>query len=76
MDLSSSGGPVLKPSEPGPPPVTFYTLRPGAHQPAFRLGERYRFLREDVVAGYIFLELHGRATCVWAEDFEASEAGE
>ena len=50
--------------------VQYYRLRTGAHQPAFRTGERYRFLRRDGVVGYVFVELAGRPRCVPERDFE------
>ena len=48
----------------------FYRLLPGSHQPAFRLGETYRFLGGSNPEGYIELELDGKGRCVWAEHFE------
>jgi hypothetical protein len=56
--------------------VIYYRLRPGVHQPAFRLGEPYPFLRRDSVEGYMFLELSGRPGCVPEREFERVESEE
>jgi hypothetical protein len=50
--------------------MTFYRLRPGSHQPAFRYGEAYKYLSRDTVPGYIFLSLNGKPRCVPEQDFE------
>ena len=53
----------------------WYQLRPGIHQPAFRLDELYRFLGETVPPGYIWLELAGQRRCVWSGHFERVQGG-
>jgi len=49
-------------------------IRSRAHQPAFRQGEIYRFLREDTVPAYIFLDLMGKPRCVPEREFERLDA--
>jgi hypothetical protein len=36
-------------------------------------GISYRVLQEDRTPGYIFLEIEGKAVCVWEADFERVE---
>lgn len=57
--------------------MTFYQLRPerAQHQPAFQIGQRYRFLEPTYPPGYIFLELGGKPRCVWADDFSKVTTG-
>ena len=50
-----------------------YRLRPGFRHPAFTAGELYRFIEETYPTGYIFVEVDGRARCVWEANFDRIE---
>ncbi len=52
--------------------TTYYRLRAGRWNPAFRRDDLYPLVRRDNVPGYIFVEAGGRPRCVWEEDFEVA----
>lgn len=53
--------------------MTTYQLRPGASWPGFLPGIVYRFLREAVPPGYVYLELHGQERGVRIAEFALVE---